>query len=168
MATGSSINETCPLEPAFQVVNGSTYNWTNAWDQFRRVDGRNISGRTELQQIWSVNLGKEGKWAKLPGCFILGTINRTKVEDCESYGGMAILNSRTKNVLDADVWYCGFQGGPEHNNDDDINHSIVRMYSPGGLRGILVCNFLENAAPRSSWAWAPMLLVGLTSLAALL
>lgn len=42
------------------------------------------------------------------------------------------------------------------------------MYSPGGLKDLLACNFLENAAPQVSWSWAPMLLVGLTSLVAML
>lgn len=162
------VNGTCPLEPAFSTVNGSTYNWTQAIDEWGRTSGRNATGKTQLQYLWAVNLGKSNQWAKLPGCFVMGTLNRSKVERCEGYGGMAILNSATKHIVDADVWYCGVQGGPDHNDDEEINRRIVRMYSPGGLGNIVACNLLDNAAPRLGWTWAPMLLVGLTSLVALL
>lgn len=163
-----AVNGTCPLEPAFQTVNSSSYNWTKAWDEWSNDDGGNSQGKTELQDLWAVNVDGSGQQAKLPGCFILGTLNRTQVEACEGrFGGMAILNSRTKQILDADVWFCGFQGGSNHGDNDAINSRVRDLYSSNALP-IITCNTLKSAAPRVTWSWAPMLLVGLTSFVALL
>lgn len=160
-----SVNESCSLESAFQTVN-SSYNWTHAKENYNLVSRGDMLGKEALKDLWAVNAERPGMWYAMPGCFVLGTLNRTKVEECEAQGGMAILNSRTKTILDADVWFCGLQGGPKHR--DTVYDTIVNVTTmKSNLHHVIICSS-PSAAHRISWSWAPVLLVAITSLVTLL
>ncbi|EJT51023.1 hypothetical protein A1Q1_07817 [Trichosporon asahii var. asahii CBS 2479] len=158
----------CPLESDFQTVN-SSYNWTQAYDKYN-PNQFDVEQHDRLEKLFMVNSDPGYNWGTMPGCFYLGTLNRTKVDTCQSYGGMAIMNSRTRDIVDADVWYCGLraQDYDPRKDTDAINTRISELRS--GMSDLAItCQVPgSSAARRIPWSWTPVLSVGVTSLVALL
>lgn len=164
MAYMNSTNSTCVFDNALHRVTDPSYNWTRANEEYR--DG----ARNEaLARLLATSVGKSA--VRLPGCFYLGTMDETAVQECEKGGGMALLISITKRLLDADVWFCGIPGesaliqAPNPATDTDLNK--IQMYVPGNP---IICNLpSQNAAShRASFSqWMPLIAIGITSLVVL-
>lgn len=161
----STANETCPLESAFQAVN-SSYNWTHAYKTYDQYTA-DIDTKDQLEVLLLVNANPGRDFGSTPGCFFLGTLNRTKVEQCESVGGMAIVNSRTKKAIDADVWFCGLPGNGYERSGPRPDSSLVMDIKRRVDDVLITCvSPPSSAALRPAWSWIPMLAVGLSSLVA--
>lgn len=158
----NSTNSTCVLDTAFHTVTDPSYNWTKAGDDYEDLGDLNV-----LEQLFAVRVGNS--WTRVPGCFYLGTLNETKVKRCEDGGGVAIISSRTKQVSDADVWFCGLPGtsgqfpAPNPLTDEDLN----KMMRSVGIRQPITCNMPSRnaASPRAPLpVWIPVFAVVLTSI----
>lgn len=159
----SSANATCPLESAFQTVN-SSYNWTEAYQKYNQYSV-DVDTKDHLEVLLLVNANPGVNWGYTSGCYFLGTLDQKKVEQCEGLGGMAIVNSRTKKVVDADVWFCGLPGNGYERNGPRPNTTIVDRLQSGITDSVITCTAPTSAAHRTTaWSWAPMIAVGLTSL----
>lgn len=161
-----SLNGTCPLESAFQSVN-SSYNWTQAYEKYNQNDF-SPDGKDGLEVLTLVNADAGRDSGSMPGCFFLGTLNRTNVEQCESAGGMAIVNSRTKHIVDADVWYCGLPANGYERSGPRPDTAAVDALKTAVDAPIITCQVPHSAGHRLALSWAPILIVGLSSLVALL
>ena len=141
-------NATCPLESAFQTVN-SSYNWTLANEKYSQYN-IDADKQDDLEVLLLVNANPGVDWGYTPGCYFLGTLDEKKVKQCEELGGMAIVNSRTKRVVDADVWFCGLPGngyerrGPQPNSTmvdrlaSRISDSVITVPVPHRLQQPIV------------------------------
>lgn len=171
MPTSNSTNianstSTCAYDAVYARVTDPAYNWTSAWDQYR--DG--WSGRTSaLTALFKTRVGDQ--WVGLPGCFYLGVLDETKVEECEKGGGMAVVTTRTKDIVDVDVWYCALPSNspilpaPSRLTDDNF-YQMRYNVSQDPITCIMPSQ--NAAAPRAALShWAPLIAVGLASMVAL-
>lgn len=169
MATSNSTNATCVFDVTFHRVMDPNYNWTQARQEY--TDGWSDNTH-QLRKLFSARVGNS-EFA-IPGCFYLGTVDSTKVQECENGGGMAVLSSYTHEIVDADVWFCALRNpdvkaassAPKPPTDDEIR-SMQNNITSGPA---LTCNLpSRNAASHrhSISSWLPLLAVGLTSLVAL-
>lgn len=165
MASSNSTNSTCVYDTAFHRNTDPNYNWTQAWDTYRDVS---YSNENALQGLFSTKSGNAQ--LAIPGCFYLGTLNETKVQQCEKGGGMAVLTSYTDHIMDADVWFCAlrgrtikFQDTPLTPTDDDLMQMRTNITGPEPI----TCNLPSRnaASPRMTLShWLLILIVGLTSI----
>lgn len=157
---------TCAYDAVYARVTDPAYNWTSAWYQYR--DG--WSGRTSaLRSLFRTRVGDQS--LALPGCFYIGVLDETDVEECEKGGGMAVVTTRTREILDVDVWFCALPGdsqllhAPSPPTDDDfyrmrynVSHDPITCIMPSQ----------NAAAPRAALShWVPLIAVGLASMVAL-
>lgn len=172
MAVNSTNNATatCPYDSVFErVANPDTYNWTSAWDQYHDE----WTGRTHaLGNLFRTRVGD--KWIGLPGCWYLGVLDNERAKKCEEGGGMAVVATRSKDIVDADVWYCGIPGTSDQvPAPNPISDDYFSLMKSNVSENPLICNRPdqnESDAPHRAVLshWLPLLAVALTSAVALL